>query len=275
MHDDELAVYRVPISACVAASQHAGGGVAWLDAQAHAEADYEPIVMKAIARHAAERRVQLAAPPSVSRDVNSVNVLLKVRGDRVRTQQQTIDALAAIASGLRDNPRTPSQQALEVDVDTGVRGEPRRFRASGNPVALYVDARLSSAELWSTYVAEVRKDAQTLSFADDEASGRAPVTAGDADAPEPDDNEAVAVLSSNFSSLGACAKAEAQKNPRFRGVTLTFQWTGQGRAAGADAKEPAYKGSALARCLADALTSMRLPRHNAAPRTIDYPIRVR
>jgi hypothetical protein len=275
MHDDEVAMYRVPISACVTAAQRAGGGIAWLDAQEHAESAYEPIVVKAIARHAAERRVQLAAPPSVSRDVNSVNVMLKVRGDRVRTQQQAIDALAAIALGLRDNPRTPSQQALEVDVDTGMRDGPRRFRAPGSPVALYVDRRLSSADLWSNYVGEMRKDAQNMSFGDDEASGRAPVTSGDADAPDPDDNEAIALLSANFSSLGACAKAEAQRNPRFHGVTLTFQWTGQGRASNAGAKEPAYKGSPLSRCLADAVTRLRLPRHNAAPRTIDYPIRVR
>jgi hypothetical protein len=275
LHDDEVAMYQVPISACVAAAQRAGGGLAWLDAQQHADVEYEPIVMKAIARHAAERRVQLAAPPSVKRDGGGVDVLLKVRGDRVRTQQETLDALAAIAAGLRDNPKTPSQQQLEVDVDTGLRDGPRRFRAPGSPVALYIDARMSGADLWSTYVAEVQKGAQTLSFGDDEASGRAPIAAGDPDAPDPDDNEAIALLSANFSSLGACAKTEAQKNPRFHGVTLTFQWTGQGRAAAVDAKEPAYKGSSLAHCLAAAVAGVRLPRHNAAPRTIDYPIRVR
>jgi hypothetical protein len=273
LHDDELAMYRLPISACVTAAQRPGGGMAWLTAQEHAESAYEPIVMHAIARHAAERRVRLGAPPSVSRDVNSVNVLLKVRGDRVRTQQQTIDALAAIASGLRDNPRTPSQQALEVDVDTGVRDGLRRFRAPGNAAALFVDARLSAADLWSTYVAEVREDAQSLSFSDAEASGRA--APSESDAPEPDDNEAIAVLSASFSSLAACARNEAQHNSRFSGVTLSFQWTAEGRAVAADAKEPAYKGSPLAHCLAAAVTTMRLPRHNGASRRIDYPIRVR
>jgi hypothetical protein len=275
LHDDEVSVYQVPIKVCVAAAQRAGGGLAWLEAQQHADVEYEPIVIKAIARHAAERRVQLAAPPSVKRDINSVNVQLRVRGDRVRTQQQTIDALAAMAAGLGDNPKTPAQQALEVDVDTGVRGEPRRFRAPGSPVALYLGGRMSGADLWATYVGEIQKGAQNLSFSDDEASGRAAVAGGDAAAPDPDDNEVIALLSANFSSLGACARSAAQKDPRFRGVTLTFQWTGQGRAVGADAREAAYKGSPLGRCLADAVTRLRLPRHNAAPRTIDYPIRVR
>ncbi|HEX6835213.1 MAG TPA: hypothetical protein VF334_01505, partial [Polyangia bacterium] len=50
MHDDEVAVYQVPVAACIAASQRAGGGLAWLEAQSHAEEQYEPIVTRAIAR---------------------------------------------------------------------------------------------------------------------------------------------------------------------------------------------------------------------------------
>src|SRR5262249_33693572 len=141
LHDDEVSVYQVPIAACIAASKKPGGGIAWLDAQSHAEEAYEPIVTKAIARRAAERRVSLPAPPSVKRGSSSVDVLVKVRGDRARTQQQAIDAFAACAAGLRDNPRTPAQAALEVDVDTGMRDGPRRFRAPANPVGLYVDGR--------------------------------------------------------------------------------------------------------------------------------------
>jgi len=274
LHDDEVQVWKVPIRDCVAASQRPGGGLAWLSAQDHAEESYEPIVIKAIARHAAQRRVSLKTPPSVKRAGGSVDVRLEVRGDRARTQQQAIDALAAAESGLRDNPKTPSSQALEIAVDTGMRDGPRRFRAPGNPVGLYVDGRLSGGELWSSYVAEVRKDAQAMSFSDAEASHGA-VAAGDADAPDPDDNEAIAVLSSNFSSLGACAKAEAARRPGFRGVTITFQWNGHGRAEKIGVKEPALRGSSLETCLSAAVTQIRLPRHNAAPRAIEYPIRVR
>jgi len=273
LHDTEVQVYQVPIAACIAAARNPGGGVAWLDSQAHAEEAYEPIVTKAIARHAAERRVSLAAPPSVKRGSSSVDVLVKVRGDRARTQQQAIDAFAACAAGLRDNPRSPSQAELEVDVDTGMRDGPRKFRAPGNPVGLYLDRQMSGGDLWASYVAEVKKGQQQLSFDDAEASGHAP--AGDSMAPDPDDNEAVSVLSSNFAPLAACARAEAARNRAFRGVVVTFQWTGAGRAEKIDVKEAALKGTPLRSCLATAIGGIRLPRHNAAPRTIEYPIRLK
>ena len=273
LHDDEVAVYQVPIAECISASKRAGGGVAWLDAQAHAEEAYEPIVTKAIARHAAERRVALAGPPSVKRGASAVDVLVKVRGDRSRTQQQTIDALAACAAGLRDNPKTPSQQALEVDVDTGVRDGLRRFRAPGNPVGLYLDRQLSAGDLWASYVAELKKGQQQLSFDDGEASGHA--SSADASAPDPDDNEVVALLSSNFASIGACARAEAAQNRAFRGVVVAFRWNPDGHAVDVHAKEKPLQHSRLEACLAGVIGSLRLPRHNAAPRTIEYPIRVK
>ncbi|MDB4965903.1 MAG: hypothetical protein JWN44_1592 [Myxococcales bacterium] len=271
LHDQEVSVYQVPIKECIAAAQKPGGGLAWLDSQQHAEDDYEPIVTKAIARHAAERRVSLAAPPSVKRGPAGVDVRIKVRGDRARTQQQAIDALGACASGLRDNPKSPAQQALEVEVETGTRDGARRFRAPGNPVGLYVDGRMSGGDLWASYVAEIKKDgAQRLSFDDADASGRGVRS----DAPDPDDNEVIALLSSSFQPFAACARAEAQKQKQFRGVVLTFKWTGAGKAEEIDVKEAALRGSPLARCLAAAVNAVRLPRHNAAPRTIEYPIRV-
>ena len=273
LHDEEVAVYQVPIAACIAAAKRPGGGVAWLDSQAHAEEAYEPIVTRAIARHAAERRVALAGPPSVKRGSSTVDVLVKVRGDRSRTQQQAIDALAACEAGLRDNPKTPAQAALEVDVDTGMRDGPRRFRAPGNPVGLYLDRQMSAGDLWASYVAEVKKGQQQMSFDDAEASGHAPV--GDASAPDPDDNEAVAVLSSNFAPMAVCARAEATQNRAFRGVVVAFRWTPDGHAVDVHAKERALQHGRLEACLAGVIGSLRLPRHNAAPRTIEYPIRVK
>ncbi len=273
LHDEEVAVYQVPIAACIAASKRPGGGLAWLDSQAHAEEQYEPIVIKAIARHAAERRVALAAPPSVKKGASSVDVLVHVRGDRARTQQQAIDAFAACAAGLRDNPKSPPQAALEVDVDTGMRDGARRFRAPGNPVGLYLDGQMSGGNLWASYVAEVKKGQQQLSFDDAEASGHAPV--GDASAPDPDDNEVVATLSSNFQPMAVCARAEAAHNRAFRGVVLQFRWTPDGHAVDVHAKEPALQHTRLEACLAGVIGSLRLPRHNAAPRAIEYPIRVK
>jgi hypothetical protein len=273
LHDDEVQVYQVPIATCINAARKPGGGIAWLDSQSHAEEEYEPIVTKAIARHAAERRVALAGPPSVKRGSSMVDVMVKVRGDRSRTQQQAIDAFAAEAAGLRDNPKTPAQAQLEVDVDTGMRDGPRRFRAPGNPVGLYLDRQLSAGDLWASYIAEVKKGQQQLSFDDAEASGHAP--AGDSSAPDPDDNEAVQLLSSNFAPMAVCAKAEATQNHSFRGVVMTFRWTGDGHAVDVHAKEKPLQHGRLEACLAGVIGSLRLPRHNAAPRTIEYPIRVK
>ena len=209
----------------------------------------------------------------MKRTGGAVDVLLKVRGDRARTQQEALDAFAACAAGLRDNPKSPSQAALEVDVDTGMRDGARRFRAPGNPVGLYVDGQMSGGDLWASYVAEVKKGQQQMSFDDAEASGRAPV--GDSMAPDPDDNEVVQLLSSNFAPLAACARTEAARNHAFRGVVVTFQWTGAGRAEHIDVKEAALKNTPLKSCLATAIGGIRLPRHNAAPRSIEYPIRVK
>ena len=97
----------------------------------------------------------------------------------------------------------------------------------------------------------------------------------DASAPDPDDGEAVAVLSANFAPLAACARAEAARNRSFRGVVVTFRWTGAGRAENVDVKEAALRRTPLESCLATAIGAVRLPRHNAAPRTIEYPIRVK
>jgi hypothetical protein len=276
LHDEEVAVYQVPIAACIEAARRPGGGIAWLDSQSHAEEAYEPIVTKAIARHAAEKRVSLAAPPSVKKGSTVVDVLVKVRGDRNRTQYQAIDAFAACVAGLRENPKTPGQAALEVDVDTGTRDPPRRFRAPGNPVGLYLDGQMSGGDLWSSYVAEIKKGQQQMSFDDAEASGHASSTGGvDSSAPDPDDAEAVAVLTSNFPSLAVCARGEVGRNRNFRGVVVTFQWTGAGHAEKIDVKEAALRSSPLKACLAGAIGAMRLPRHNASPRTIEYPIRVK
>jgi hypothetical protein len=112
-----------------------------------------------------------------------------------------------------------------------------------------------------------QKGAQQLSFADDGAGGD--------DAPEPDDNAAIAMLSANFAALGGCARAEAARSSSFRGVTLQFRWLPSGKAENATVKEPALKGAPVARCLQQAVEAIRLPRFSGEPRTIEYPIRVK
>jgi hypothetical protein len=276
MHDAELTVYKVPIVDCIAASKRSGGGLAWLATQDKAEQDYEPIVQKAIAKHANARRVALVGAPQVTRGKGDVGVVMKVKGDRNRVQQQVIDAFAAAALGLRENPKTPSQTQLEltIDVDGGRGSAPRRFRAPGNPVGLYIDRQLDGGALWSSYITEVKKQpgAAAMTFDDAEASGRAPVGG---EAGEPDDNEVIALLSSNFGSIGGCAKAEAAKSSSFKGVTIVFKWNPDGRATNITTKEGQYKNGALASCVKGAIESLKLPRFSGGAREIEYPIRLK
>ena len=275
-HDPESTEVRVPIGDCVAAATQPGGGRAWLDRAQRADTEYEPLVAKAIAREAARRRVSLEGPPRVSRSGGEATAEVKVRGDRSRAQRQVLDALAAEQAGMRTNSATPAATHLEVQLEIDQRGErPRRFRSLGQPVGLWIDGQLGAAALWATYVQEIRKDkgAQTLAFDDAEAQGHgAGAGGGPSDA---DPAEAVAVLSQNFAPLGACARTEATRNPRFGGVTLVFRWMPSGAAAEVHPKEAPLRGGELARCLAAAMAGIALPHFSGAPREVEYPIRVR
>ena len=98
---------------------------------------------------------------------------------------------------------------------------------------------------------------------------------GGDEGPAPDDNEAIAVISSSFPALAVCAKAEAASNPRFRGVTLLIGWSGAGRATSVEVKEAALKGGRMHACLRGAFDAIRLPRFGGPTRTIEYPIRLK
>jgi hypothetical protein len=196
--------------------------------------------------------------------------VLKVKGDRSRVQDQVLQALGAGMQGLRDNPKTPAQAQLEVAVDTGVRGEAlRRFRSPGNPVGLWLDGRLQAGALLSSYVEELKKQPGAARMTFDDSGGT-----GDEGA-EPNDDEVIALLAQNFSSLGACAKAEIGRSSGFKGVTVQFKWTGAGKAEGVTTKEPALRNGPLAGCLKQAVEALRLPRFSGGARAIEYPIRVK
>src|SRR5207244_6291212 len=118
------------------------------------------------------------------------------------------------------------------------------------------------------------KDAgQRMAFDDAETHGNGGPGNND-EGPAPDDNEALAVINSNFSSIGGCARTEAARNGKFRGVTMTFTWTPSGRADNVQAKETNLRGGPLQQCLAGARSPTRLPRFSGAPRTLASPIRV-
>src|SRR5262249_3226334 len=171
-------------------------------------------------------------------------------------EEEGVEALWAAGAALKTSPATPPQSQLEVDLDVPMKGtSTKKFRAPGNQVVLFVDGRLDQGTLWSNYVEQVRegKDAgQRMSFDDAETKGYG----GGDEAPAPHDNEALAVINSNFATIGGCAKTEASRNKKFRGVTMTFTWTPAGRADNVQAKEPALKSGPLAQCLAGAMSSI-------------------
>lgn len=273
MHDSEVAAYQIPIAEAVAASGRSGGGMAWLDGAKKAEDQYVPLMVKAVSQKASAKRVSLEGSPQVARSGLEASVVMKVRGDRARVEQQVTDALAAAEGALRESRATPQVVHLEVDIDAGQRGSgPRKFRALGNPVSEYLDGRLDARSLWASYVEEVKKQGvgtQRMDFGDTEAAGGA---LGESPA---DPDQAVATLAANFGPLGACTRVEAARDKKFRGVTITFNWKGDGTAQDVSTKEAPLRGGPLAKCLAQALTGIRLPRFSGAPQKVEYPIAVK
>jgi hypothetical protein len=266
LHDDELAVYTVPIADAIAASRRPHGGLAWLDERSRAERDWEPDLTRAIARRAAERRVELAAAPTVRKAGASAEVALRVRGDRNRLTEQVLAALAAVGAGLRDSPGAPKDARIEVEAEVPMHGvQARRFRCTAAPLALMLEGKLGAREVWSSYVEEVKHDAHAT---------RLDFGTGTVGGPEPDDNDALEILAANFGGLGACARAESQRSHGFRGVTVAFRWMPTGKAAEVAPAEPALRVGPLADCLRAAMDAIRLPRFSGAPRPIEYPIRI-
>lgn len=265
----ETQEHRVPMQECVAAAGKPGAGRKWIDARRRAAEEFEPLVARATSKAAAGRRVQLLGSPTVSRQGGHAEVSLRVRASRGQAEQQVLDAMAAAVTALRENPAAPPTSEIEVELHTGDRAGPRKFRAPGHSIALWVDGEMDASTLLASYVREIKKQpdgAETMDFSGD--SGGEEV--GDADP-----SDAVAVLSANFAPLGECARAEVERNGAFRGVTLTFQWSGSGTAAGVQPREPALRGGELAACLTRAMASIRLPRHGGSPREVTYPILVK
>jgi hypothetical protein len=264
----ETQEHRVPVEECLAAAAKPGGGRKWVEARRRAADEFEPLVAKATSRAAASRRVTLVGAPTVTRQGGQAEIGLRVRGSRGQGERHVLDAMAAAVIALRENPASPPGSEIEVELDTGDRAGTRRFRAPGHSVALWVDGQLDASTLLSSYVREIKKEAGALAmdFSDDDG--------GEA-AEEPDDSDAVAVITANFAKLSECARAQADRDPAFRGVTLTFQWAGDGQAASVQPRETALRDGDLAACLARAMSSIRLPRHGGPPREVAYPILVK
>ncbi len=267
---EELITLSVPVADAVAAAKRPGGGQALMAARRHAETDYVPILMKAIAQHASQLRVPVEGPAAITRAGNAVDIALKLRADRNRQEQQLLDALRAIGQSLRASPATPKEGKITLSADGAGRGAaPVRFRCPIGPAQLFADGSLDGKSLLGSYLEKVNddKNAQRMDMDSDGAN--------DSPAGEPNDDEAIAVLAASFSSLGGCARTEAARSSAFRGVTITFGWTPNGRAEHVDVKEPALKSTPLPGCLRKAFDGIRLPRFSGATRTIEYPIRLK
>ena len=268
--EPETQEHRVPMQDCIAAAGKAGAGKKWIDARRRAAEEFEPLVARATSKAATGRRVQLMGSPTVSRQGGHAVVSLRVRASRGQAEQHVIDAMAAAMTALRENPAAPPTSEIEVELHTGDRAGPRKFRAPGHSIALWVDGEMDATTLLASYVREIKKQpdgVETMDFSADSGTEE-----GEEEA---DPSDAVAVLSANFAPLGDCARAEVERNGAFRGVTLTFQWSGAGSAQGVQPREPALRGGELAACLTRAMASIRLPRHGGSPREVTYPILVK
>jgi len=213
------------------------------------------------------RRVRLAKAPVVQRDKRQVTVDLEIQSDRVRYKSDVLGALAGAAEALRKHPLTPASSALTVVASVPFRTVERHtFSCTGQPLGLFLDGRMKSPELWSTYIVEKKKGGKHLSFDDDEASGRKP--SGD-DEDEGDDrtNE---ILSAHFNLLAPCLTAEASRSRSFKGVTLLFAVSPAGKATGIKLKGGG--SGTLLSCLQAALGGIKFPRHGGAARQVEYPM---
>ena len=266
---EELITVVLPVADAVAAAKRAGGGAALVADRRRQDTDYVPLLTKAIAAETSRRRVSLARPPAVSRGTGSVEVSLKVKADRSRQEQQVLDAVYAAGIALASSPATPTQGRIEIEADTGSRGIPAsKFRCPLDPAIRYGKGALDGKAMLTSYLERVNEDKNAQRM--DLDSG------GDGNgAPAPDDGEAIAAISASFSSVGACAKAEAGANPKFRGVTVIVGWTGSGRASSVDVKEAALKSGPLVGCLKRAFENIALPRFSGDKRTIEYPIKLK
>ncbi|MCK5797053.1 MAG: hypothetical protein KAI47_07720 [Deltaproteobacteria bacterium] len=259
-------IYSFRADQVVAAGKRGGGGALVRRVQSAAAA-YGRQMAKAVARKLRVYRVRLAKTPRVTRQAGLAQVALELRSDRVRYQSHLLGALLGTMQVLRTNKLTPESVKISVVAFIQRRhGTARRFHCSGRAVLQVLDGKLKKSALWSSYVNEERKDARQLSFS-------AADTRGGASTPDSSPDRSGQILASKMSLLAPCLQQEATRHRRFRGVTLLFSVTGDGRATRVRTKEPT--GAKLQRCLKAALRQIPFQRHRGAPRPISYPMIIR
>jgi hypothetical protein len=266
MRDTEYETFSFTADEVVQAGQGAGGA-RLVSRLTKAKEGYTAQVTKDVASRVRNRRVRLAKAPVVQRDKRQVTVDLEIQSDRVRYKSDVLGAFAGATDALRKHPLTPSSSALTVVASVPFRTVERHtFSCTGQPLGLFLDGRMSSSELWSTYIVEKKKGGKHLAFDDDEASGRKP-SGDDDDEGEDRTNE---ILGAHFNLLAPCLSAEATRSRSFKGVTLRFAVSSAGRATGISLKGAG--SGALLSCLQAALGGIKFPRHGGAARQVEYPM---
>lgn len=247
-----------------AGRQGAGGRL--VQRVSKARSDYDRQMAKLTARKLRLRRIRLAKTPRVRRESGSVSVEIEIRSDRVRVEGHVVDSLVGAMKALKSSSLTPSTVALQVVAMVPHRGTKRRvFRCQGSAVVQYIGGRLSRRALWSNYVLEEKKEGTHMSFSDAETRGGSTVDSG------PD--RSGEILAHNFGSLSPCLQAEAARNRRFRGLTLEFSVSGQGRAVNVRTKERV--NSRVLRCLRRALGRIAFQAHGKSLRAVSYPMYIK
>lgn len=271
MQGEHYDVFRFEADEVVAAGQRAGGGAALVSRTLQQTESYGRQMTQEIVKRLKLRRVQLAKSPSVERGPRSASVEIEIRSDRVRYQGDVFASLLGAAEALRTSPLTPPSVSLQVVAAVPLRTvEHKSFRCSGQPLGLFLDGRLTQAELWSTYIVEKTKGGTRMTFDDGEASGTKSVEDGG----DAGDDRTSEILAAHMRLMSPCLVAEASRNRSFKGVTLTFVVTSSGQASQVGASEGGLSAT-LKSCLQTALGQIRFQRHRGAPRQVSYPMFIR
>ena len=251
--------------AVVTAGKTPGGGRPLIKRLDKARSGYEQQVSLAIQKRLKLHRLPVTGPVRVSRTPRVASVNLPIKSDRVRCKSHVLRALAEAGAVMRKNPLTPPDGRLKVVAQVQTRGAIRReFTCDYRPLTLHLAGRLSSAELWSTYVVETSKKGVRLTF-DDEGSGGRPSPGGGPDRTEE-------ILAAHMSLLAPCLQTEAKARSSFSGVTLQFAISPVGKAERITIKEHRAHTARLLTCLTRAVTRIRFPARAGAPRQVEYPM---
>jgi hypothetical protein len=258
--------YRFGADEVVRSGHRTGGGHKLVRRLTSAKKGYVAAMTKEVSRSVKRRRVALLGAPKIHRSARSVSVAMEIKSDRTRYKSHVGKAFVGAAQALGKNPLTPPNSSLKVVARIRFRKVQRRtFSCMGQPLKLHLDGRITTSELWDSYINELGKKGTRMTFSDEEASGG--VSSDDSDSGEDRTQE---ILAAHFNMLAPCLQAEVKRNRRFRGVTMKFTIGSSGKAGGVGTKERV--SSRLKRCLKSALGKIRFQRQRGTPRRVEYPM---